>query len=59
MIGDILLILAGAVAASVVWFFVWRNNKKEFASVLEAIDLTGIPQKIADEIKKLLEKYRK
>jgi arginine exporter protein ArgO len=37
MISYIVVFIAGAVAASVVWFFVWKNNKEKFeAALLEA-----------------------
>jgi Tfp pilus assembly protein PilO len=34
----IICIIIGAVAASVGWFFVWRNNKKKFEDALASAD---------------------
>ena len=30
--------VVGAVVASIIWFFVWRNNKNSFATKLEDLD---------------------
>ena len=29
--------VGGAICASIVWFFVWRNNKKAFEAKIEAL----------------------
>lgn len=36
--GIVISFLLGATASSVVWFFVWRNNKNKFKSALDKID---------------------
>jgi hypothetical protein len=59
MFTSILLVVFGAIVASIVWFFVWRNNKKDFVTAIEAVDLTGLPQRIIDEINRILAKYKK
>ena len=37
MLSLLIGILLGAVGATVVWYFVWRNNKKKFEDSLVAI----------------------
>lgn len=44
--------IVGVVATSVVWFLVWRNNKKKFVEALEGINDSDVVNKI----KKLLGK---
>lgn len=51
--------ILGALAASVVWFFVWRNNKKEFASALEMLDKSKLTSEVAYQFDKLFSKYLK
>jgi hypothetical protein len=47
MIGYILCIGLGAVAASAVWFFVWRNNKQLLAEWMAKAD-EKVTEKIND-----------
>ena len=37
MLSLLISFLLGAVGATVVWYFVWRNNKKKFEDSLTAI----------------------
>ncbi len=48
----ILCFLAGAAVSGVIFFLVWRNNKKKFLAALEGIDDSAITK----AIKKLLKK---
>ena len=56
MFGTIFDIGIGFVAASVIWFFVWRNNKSQFADALDLIDKSGIPQDAVTKVKSALAK---
>lgn len=38
MIGITISFLCGVLVASVVWFFVWKNNKTKFIKVLEELE---------------------
>lgn len=38
MIGITISFLLGVLVASVVWFFVWKNNKTKFTKVLEELE---------------------
>jgi hypothetical protein len=38
MLGHLIAFGLGVVASSIIWFFVWRNNKKLFAAKLLEID---------------------
>jgi arginine exporter protein ArgO len=51
--------LLGALAASVVWFFIWRNNKKQFVSALETIDRTKLPAELVTQFASIFGKYLK
>ncbi len=46
-----LVFLFGAFAASVVWFFVWRNNKKKFMGVMTRVDGVVSEYDTKEEIK--------
>jgi len=32
------IFLAGSAAATIVWFFLWRNNKEKFSNVVTTVD---------------------
>lgn len=46
-LGVIIAFLIGAVISTIVWFFIWRNNKKKFMDILAAAD--GIVGKYKDK----------
>ena len=35
--GSLISFCAGVIVSSIVWFFVWRNNKKAFEAKIEAL----------------------
>ena len=49
----------GALVASVIWFFVWRNNKKQFASTLEDFDRSKLTAEAVNQFDKLFSKFFK
>jgi len=49
--------IAGVIGASILWFFIWRNNKKTFLTDLEIIN-TLLPQTAIDKIADILKKYK-
>lgn len=49
MLGYLITFIIGAVAASVVWFFVWKNNKEKFAAAL--LEAEAKAKAIADVVK--------
>ena len=55
MIELIIGILIGAVGVSVLWFFVWRNNKQKFIEALEELNVTA---NSIQERSQLAEKFR-
>lgn len=49
---EIIAFVAGAVAASIAWFFVYRNNKSKFAAAVEEYDkLSASVKAKAEEVK--------
>ena len=57
-----LMFLLGAACASVVWFFVWRNNKEKFNKILGDLDqkVNEVEDKdIGNVVKDLLNKIKK
>jgi len=59
---ELLVLLATVVATSVVWFFVWKNNKKKFMKYminLDAIvDRNDTVEEIEAKFDKALEELR-
>jgi len=56
MFGFIGGIVLGAVVSTVIWFFVWRNNKKKFLEALVKLEGLADADKTA-LIKELLAKW--
>lgn len=56
-------LLIGAVGASVVWFFVWRNNKKKFMetmiNVSDFVDRNDTKKEMNAKLNKEIAKLRK
>lgn len=57
----IIAFILGAVCASVVWFFVWRNNKKKFVDTLNDINVvvTSVEEnsELADKVKEKVDGF--
>ncbi len=55
---ELLLILGTVIATSVVWFLVWRNNKKKFIQTIididSLIDLSYTREELEAELDKVL-----
>jgi len=51
--------ILGLVVASVVWFFVWRNNKQKFVEALQTLDKSKFTTEVAVQFDKLFSKYLK
>ncbi len=51
--------ILGLVVASVVWFFVWRNNKQKFVDALQTLDKSKMAAEVATQFDKLFGKYFK
>jgi hypothetical protein len=54
-----LYFILGVLVASVVWFFVWRNNKQKFVDALQTLDKSKLPAEVANQFDKLFSKYFK
>jgi hypothetical protein len=53
-------LVVGVIISSIVWFFVWRNNKKLFVSTLENVNKylpETLPKEILDKVKLELQKF--
>ena len=53
---ELLVLLATVVATSVVWFFVWKNNKKKFMKYMINLDAIVDRNDTVEEIEAKLDK---
>jgi len=59
MVNYLLCVGYGAVAASIVWFFIWRNNKKSFVETLNHINYTvqNLDSEVVQNVKRFASKF--
>ena len=67
MLSHILMFVVGAIAATAIWFFVLRNNKKKFAGGMDSTEeyfkvaldkVDGISDEAKETIEKILADFK-